>query len=98
MPRKPPLRVALPGETPPDRPRPKNLKEAVDLSERELLVMMRARLASEIDGGVPPHTLAPLTRQLRELDKEIRLLDAKAEQESDDDRARPDAAWDSTAL
>jgi hypothetical protein len=96
--RKPPLRAARPGEKAPKPSAPKNLKEAVLLSERDLLVMMRTKLASEIDSGVPPHTLAPLTRQLRDVDKEIRLLDAKAEQESDDDRARPDAAWDSTAL
>jgi hypothetical protein len=97
MPRKP-LRVARPGEKSSDLPRAKDLKEAVDRSERELLVMMRARLASEIDGGVPPHTLAPLVRQLREIDKEIRLLDAKAEQEAGDDSVRPDDAWDSAAL
>jgi len=52
-----------------------------------------------MDAGVPPHTLAPLARQLREVDREIRLLDVKAEQESDDDNsARPDEAWDSSAL
>jgi hypothetical protein len=99
MPRKPSLRVAVPGEKAPERPRAKDLKEAVERSERELLVTMRARLAAEIDGGVPPHTLAPLARQLREIDKEIRLLDAKAKQESDDDSARPDdEAWDSAAF
>src|SRR5215204_5171562 len=97
MPRKP-LRVARPGEKTLELPKAKDLKEAVDRSERELLVTMRARLASEIDGGVPPHTLAPLVRQLREIDKEIRLLDAKAEQEAGDDGARPDEAFDASAI
>ena len=99
MPRKPPLRVAEPGETAPKLVPAKDLQEAVERSERELLVTMRARLAAVMDGGVPPHTLAPLARQLREIDKEIRLLDVKAAQESDDDNsARPDEAWDSSAL
>lgn len=55
--------------------------------------MMRSHIASEIDSGVPPHTLAPLTRQLRDLDKEIRLLDLKALQEADDDAEVPDEEW-----
>jgi hypothetical protein len=61
-------------------------------------VTMRAQLADVIDGGVPPHTLASLARKLLEIDKEIRLLDAKVKQESADDGPRPDEAFDASAI
>lgn len=95
MTRKSPLRVATAEDAPPP---PKTLKDAADLSERALLVMMRTKIAAEIDGGVPPHTLAPLTRQLRDIDKEIRLLDQRAREDRDDNSATPDEAWDAEAL
>lgn len=99
MPRKPALSVVKPGETP-LRAKPKTLKQAIEpeRSERELLVMMRERLAAEIDSDVPPHTLAPLIRQLREVDKEIRLLDEKRSQESGDDDAPSDEAFDASSI
>lgn len=83
-----------------DKPAPKapeTLSEAVEASERALLLTIRRKIAKEIDGGVPPHTLAPLTRQLREIDKEIRLLDQRAEKEADDG-VRPDEEWDAEAI
>jgi len=91
------LRAVGSDEKPPKR-QARTLKEAVRLSERELLVMMRERIASEIDGGVPPHTLAPLSRQLRELDKEIRLLDLKAKQEAAEDGIVADEEWDAASI
>jgi len=60
---------------------PKSIKDAAAMGERALLVAMRTKAASEIDAGVPPAYLAPLMRQLRELDKEIRLMDSRDEQE-----------------
>jgi len=90
------LKVVTDQDVPPAAP--KSLKDAVDVSERALLVTIRAKIASEIDGGVPPHTLAPLTRQLRDIDKEIRLLDQRAKEEADEDGASPDEAWSDEAL
>ena len=77
---------------------PKTLKEAVDVSERALLVTIRAKIAAEIDTGVPPHTLAPLTRQLRDIDKEIRLLDQRTLEEAGERDDAPDEAFDAEAL
>lgn len=77
---------------------PKTLKDAVEVSERALLVTIRAKIAAEIDGGVPPHTLAPLTRQLRDIDKEIRLLDQRAKEEAGADDVAADEAFDAEAL
>lgn len=63
------------------KPKATTLKAAAENSERELLVMMRSNISDTIDAGVPAHTLAPLMRQMREIDKEIRTLDARAAQE-----------------
>ena len=72
------LRAVAEAERAP-KPKPATLADAADDSERALLVMMRDKISTEIDGAVPPHTLAPLMRQLRDIDKEIRSLDARAE-------------------
>lgn len=77
---------------------PRTLSEAVKRTERDVLVTMRARLAAEIDGDIPPHTLAPLVRQLREIDKDIRLLDLKAKQEGAEDGVSPDESFDASAV
>ncbi len=80
---KPSLRAVKSSDAAPPKPKPTTLADAADASERDLLVMMRDKISTEIDGGVPPHTLAPLLRQLREIDKEIRSLDARAEDSRD---------------
>ena len=90
------LKVVTDGDVPPAAP--KTLKDAVDVSERALLVTIRAKIASEIDGGVPPHTLAPLTRQLRDIDREIRALDQRAHEEAHEDDDAADEAFDTEAL
>jgi hypothetical protein len=78
---------------------PASLEEATESSERELLAAMRRRVAAEIDAGVPAHALAPLMRQLRDIDKDIRALDARTEQEAAGHAgAVPDEAFDPTAI
>ena len=90
------LKVVTAADVPPAAP--KTLKDAVDVSERALMVTIRAKIAAEIDAGVPPHTLAPLTRQLRDIDKEIRLLDQRAKEAAEEDDVSADEAWDDQAL
>ena len=94
MPRRPPLRVATDADVPP----PKNLKAAAATSERALLVMLRDKIAAEMDSGVPPHTLAPLARQLRDIAKEIEAMDLRAKEEAQEGAILDDEAWDSESL
>ena len=95
--RKVPLRVAKPGEkaTP---SRPKTLVEAVEGSERDVLLTMRAKLAAELDGGVPPAYLAPITRQLRDVDKDLRLLERRLADEAGEHGLEGDQSWDADAI
>lgn len=80
-------------------PDPKTVKEAVDRSERTLLVTMRATVAATIDSAPPAHTLAPLMRQLREIDKEIRAIDARAQSEGESGDAEvEDGTFDASAV
>lgn len=78
----------------PKRKRPATIKAAVEMSERDLLVAMRTKVASEIDAGVPAHALAALMRQLHEFDKAVRSLDAREQQEATiGDRSSSDETW-----
>lgn len=77
------LRAVAPGEVAPKAP-PETIAEAVDRDERTLLVALRENIAKEIDNGVAAAYLAPVMRQLREIDKAIRSLDARDEQEATD--------------
>jgi hypothetical protein len=93
--------AVVPDGAKPKRParKPATLKAATSRSERVLLETMRSKLAAEIDGGVPAHALAPLMRQLRELDKEIRHMAAKSEGDEVGQAAdTADAGWRSEAL
>jgi hypothetical protein len=81
MARNPNIRAVAADEKPPAKSRkPVTIKAAVDMSERELLVALRAKAAAEIDSGPPAHTLPRLMQQLRDLDKEIRAIDAREDE------------------
>jgi hypothetical protein len=85
--------------------RPRKLANAVaNGSEREILVILRRQIAVKLDEGtIPLHTMHHLVKQLRDFDKEIRAIDARAaaaaraaeEEASYDDY---DAGWDASAI
>jgi hypothetical protein len=54
------------------------LTSAIEVSEREVLRVMRRQIAARIDEGVPSHVLVQLVRLLRGVDRDIRLLDLQA--------------------
>lgn len=70
------LRAVGEGDAP-SRPAPKTLLEATQGTRRELLVMARRKIATEVDLGVPAHTLGRLIAELDRLDGEIRQLDVR---------------------
>ncbi|MGC2380725.1 MAG: hypothetical protein WA622_26990 [Mycobacterium sp.] len=71
-------------------------------TEREVLELLRRRLASRIDGGddMPAAAFAAIVKQLRDVDAQIRALDAAAaaavEEVSDEDDG--DTGWDPSML
>lgn len=79
-------------------PAPSGVRESADHSERALLVALRTTIAKDIDAGVPPAYLAPLARQIREIDREIRALDARVEQEAAEGVEVADEAFSAEAL
>lgn len=91
------LRAVTDEDSAPKKP-PTSLTEAAERSERDLLVMMRDTVSAEIGRGVPAHTLAPLMRQMRDIDREIRQLDLRVKQEAAADGGAVDEAWDQSAI
>lgn len=92
------LRAVGPDETAPVRP--KTVTEAAENgTARDLLVAMRDRVAKDVENpNTPARDLAALTRRLMEITKEIELIDAKAEQESEEGEATADESWDASAI
>jgi hypothetical protein len=76
---------------------PVSLVVAAGMSERDLLVALRTRLAGEIDKGVPPHALKGIASELRDVDRSIRAIDLAASEEEESVVAPLEAhAWDGT--
>lgn len=75
---------------------------AADGSRLELLVAMRARVASAVeDPNTPPRDLAALTRRLLEIANEIASIEAQMELAEDSiaaAAAMPDEEFDGTAI
>ena len=95
-PRKPALRAVSEGEKGPAKP--KSVTEAADRgTTRELLVAMRARVATAVeDPNTPARDLAALTKRLVEVVRDIEAIDAREAEEPDDDVG--DEALDASSL
>lgn len=102
-PRKSALRVVAPGDpapAPPPPPKPKTVTEAADTgTTRELLVAMRARIATAVeDLNTPARDLAALTKRLVEVVRDIEAIDARDEQEAERGGPVSDEAFDAAAI
>lgn len=92
------LRVAAPGEKSAKRAEPKNITEALGGSSRDVLVAMRKALAKKLDEGeVSSNAIASAYKELRELDRLIRLLEA-AEEDDRGDGTPEDEVFDASAV
>lgn len=61
---------------------PKNITEALEGSSRDVLVAMRRALARKLDDGeVSSNAIASAYKELRELDRLIRLADREADRD-----------------
>lgn len=83
------LRAVKDGDEPATRPVPSSISEAVQSgSGRDVLAAMRKQLARKLDDGeVSSNALASSYRELRELDRLIRLADTELEAEMEKRRA-----------
>lgn len=79
---------------------PKSIKQAADTSERALLIALRSHLSTEMDkGAVPAHALASVSAKIREYDREIRALDARAAEEASENACEvEDGDFDASAV
>lgn len=77
---------------------PKNITEALDGSSRDVLGAMRRALAKKLDAGeVSSNAIASAYKELRELDRLIRLADHEADQ-NDSPGGDVDDRFDSAAI
>lgn len=96
MPKNPGLRAVAPGETAPKKVHAK-IADALEGSSRDVLASMRRALAKKLDDGdVSSNAIASAYKELRELDRLIRQIDAAVEGERDDSDV--DETFDASAI
>jgi len=77
------LAVVAPGARVPTKAEPKNITEALRGSGRDVMAAMRTALAKKLDDGeVSSNAIASAYKELRELDRLIRIADADAAEEA----------------
>ena len=81
------------------RQTPKSITEALDGSSRDVLAAMRRALAKKLDDGeVSSNAIASAYKELRELDRLIRLADHQATQRDERHDDDVDDAFDASAI
>lgn len=87
-------------DTPKTPKKQPTLTQAIELTERDVLVAMRSQLAKTLAAGPPDHTIAQLMTKLREVDKDIRAIDHQAAEERGDANQGPpgDQAFDPSTV
>ena len=92
----PTLRAVTPGEKPAPKAY-KTITEALEGSSRDVMVAMRKALAKKLDDGeVSSNAIASAYKELRELDRLIRLSDDEEGERSGPRRG--DEAFDASAI
>ena len=90
---------AVPADATPAKREPKNISEALDGSSRDVLAAMRKALAKKLDAGeVSSNAIASAYKELRELDRLIRLADQDASTAATETRSKVDDRFDASAI
>lgn len=96
--KKPNLHAVGPGETAAPRKVHTRIANALEGTNRDVLASMRLALAKKLDDGdVSSNAIASAYKELRELDRLIRQLDAATE-ESRADESDVDDTFDASAI
>lgn len=91
--------AAVPANARAKKPEPKNISEALSGSTRDVLAAMRKALAKKLDDGdVSSNAIASAYKELRELDRLIRLADHEAAESAEDLTGDVDDAFDASAI
>ena len=78
---------------------PKNISEALDGTARDVLVAMRRALARQLDdGSIASNAISSAYKELRELDRLIRIADHESEREAVESRGYVDNRFDASAI
>lgn len=97
-PKKTHLAAVAPGARAP-KPEPKNISEALDGSTRDVLGAMRKALAKKLDANeVSSNAIASAYKELRELDRLIRMADREADEAAAEVNGDVDISFDPAAI
>jgi len=93
------LSVVPPGAKAP-KPEHKNISDSLSGSSRDVLAAMRKALAKKLDDGdVSSNAIASAYKELRELDRLIRAIDSRTEQDGGSGGEQvEDGAFDASAV
>lgn len=81
------------------KPEPKNISEALAGSTRDVLGAMRKALAKKLDDGeVSSNAIASAYKELRELDRLIRIADRESAESAEDVTGDVDDTFDASAI
>lgn len=81
------------------RETPKTITEALDGTPRDVLAAMRHALAKKLDAGeVSSNAIASAYKELRELDRLIRVMDVTEDEQGVGSARRGDVAFDASAI
>ena len=90
---------AVDPNAPAPRATPKSITDALEGSSRDVLAAMRRALAKKLDDGeVSSNAIASAYKELRELDRLIRLADHQATQRDERHDDDVDDAFDASAI
>lgn len=91
------LRVVEPGEKPSVPVTPKSITESLSGTSRDVMAAMRESLSKKLDAGdVSSNSIASAYKELRELDRLIRLADAASGRDEASDDV--DETFDASAI